>query len=122
MAAVFWGGDRYVTTRTVGSFKDGTFIRKVEITKNKNGNQCRMVIASVEGAELYAVDLETLDGRFANFFIASIGVELSSFDGTVCLVLGGFDSGSATGTSVVVKLDYKAQPEVVWRQAALPGL
>lgn len=91
--------------RVAGSFKDGGFVRAVEVLP---GNV--IVFRTIEGGELYR---ETACPKALN--IRTITTEHSSISGTVILVLGGFDSDTQDARVVTLSTDYRIQPEVPYQ-------
>jgi hypothetical protein len=92
--------------RLAGSFKDGTFVRVVEVDP---GNL--IVFKSVEGQEIFR-DGTINNSNYSRFVPRSVSAEHSSFTGTVILILGGFTADTGNSRTVIVATDYAIKPEV----------
>ena len=86
--------------RHAGSFKDGTFIRRVEV---RPGNE--LVVFDTEGRDLYHEHACPQD-----FSIQSISCETSSFSGTLVLILGGFSPNTDDSRTITISTGYQIAP------------
>jgi hypothetical protein len=87
--------------RRAGSFKDGKFIRRIEI---RPGNLIEFY--TIEGVLLYQE--VALAGQ--SFIITSLNAETSSFSGTVVLLLGGFTPETDNSRTITIVTDYQIAP------------
>lgn len=105
MASIAGGCVFHGNVAAIDSFKDGVLQRFVHV---ELGNQ--LVFTSVEGEELYRENL----AQFGIIFVFDLTVELSSFDGAVCVTVVCFDDEAPQGGDRAirtVKTDYFAQEE-----------
>jgi hypothetical protein len=107
--------DRNQNGRLAGSFKDGTYIRVVEVDP---GNV--ICFKSVEGQPIYW-DGTINTGDYSNFVPRTISAEHSSFNGAVVLILGGFTADTGNSRTVIILTDYVIKPEVVFQGNKLAG-